>query len=41
MHGFGTFKWPDGMIYEGEYKNDMKDGIGKMTWPDGKIYYGE
>lgn len=23
MHGFGTTKWPDGRIYEGEYNNEV------------------
>lgn len=41
MHGFGIFKWPDGRVYEGEYKDDMKDGIGKMIWPNGNSYNGE
>lgn len=26
MHGKGLFKWSDGRSYEGEYKNDLKDG---------------
>ncbi len=27
--------------YEGEYKNDKKDGHGKFTWADGRVYDGE
>ena len=38
MHGFGTFKWPDGKTYEGNYKNDVKDGEGTMTFSNGKSY---
>ena len=34
MHGFGIFTWPDGRVYEGEYKNNLKWGHGKFTWPD-------
>lgn len=39
MHGKGKFLWPDGKFYEGEYKNDKKDGYGKYFW-DGKSYEG-
>lgn len=24
--------WADGTIYEGEYKNDKKDGFGTLKW---------
>jgi hypothetical protein len=39
MHGKGKFTWPDGKFYEGEYKNDKKDGYGKYFW-EGKSYEG-
>ena len=40
MHGKGLFTWPEeGKYYEGEYKNDKKDGYGKYFW-DGKCYEG-
>jgi len=35
MHGKGSFEWPDGRTYIGEYKNDKKDGSGKFMWPNG------
>ena len=28
MNGYGEFKWPDGRIYKGNYKDDQKDGYG-------------
>lgn len=38
MDGKGTFKWPDGRIYVGEYYKDKKHGSGRVDWPDGKAY---
>ena len=40
LHGKGIYTWPDGRKYEGEYKDDKKDGEGVYTWPDGKKYDG-
>ena len=40
MHGKGVFTWKDGRKYEGEYKDDKKDGYGEFYWPDGRIYKG-
>ena len=28
MEGYGTFTWPDGRLYVGEYVDDMKQGEG-------------
>ena len=38
---FGTYTWPDGQKYVGEYKDDKKHGQGTYTWPDGVKYVGE
>lgn len=38
---FSKFNWPNGRVYAGEWKNDMKEGKGKMIWADGTIYEGE
>lgn len=43
-HGKG--KWrstrgPQANIYEGDYVNDMKEGVGEFTWISGNIYKGE
>jgi hypothetical protein len=41
MHGKGIYTWKDGRKYEGEYKNDKKDGYGEYTWIDGRKYAGQ
>ena len=40
MHGYGEFKWADGRVYKGDYKEDLKDGWGVFEWPDGRKYEG-
>lgn len=32
MNGKGTFTFPDGKMYIGEYKNDLRHGYGTMHW---------
>lgn len=41
MHGKGKTKWPDGKSYEGDYKNDKKDGYGTFRFLDHTWYQGE
>lgn len=40
MHGKGKFYWPDGKKFEGEFKEDKKDGYGEIQYTDGRIYRG-
>jgi len=40
MEGSGTFTWPDGRRYEGDYVDDKKEGHGVFFWPDGRKYEG-
>lgn len=47
MDGNGVFYWPDNRKYEGQYKNDKKEGYGVFEWydlvmfrPDGRVYKG-
>eukprot|EP00826_Nyctotherus_ovalis_P025683 TRINITY_DN1992_c0_g3_i1.p2 TRINITY_DN1992_c0_g3~~TRINITY_DN1992_c0_g3_i1.p2 ORF type:complete len:112 (+),score=27.04 TRINITY_DN1992_c0_g3_i1:307-642(+) len=40
MNGKGTYRWPDGRVYIGEFANDLKDGYGVMTWAHGERYEG-
>ena len=39
--GKGTFTWPDGCHYEGEFYRGHLQGHGIFTWPDGSSYKGE
>ena len=39
MNGKGIYRWGDKQLYEGEYKNDVKEGFGTFTWLDKKISY--
>lgn len=40
MDGDGIFIWADGRKYEGEYKEDLKQGLGKFDWLDERSYFG-
>jgi len=41
MHGNGTLRWSDGKKYEGEFRNDKREGHGVFTWRDGRVYDGQ
>ena len=41
IHGLGTYTFPDGEKYAGEYRFDKRHGHGAYTWPDGEEYIGE
>ena len=34
-------KYANGMVYDGEWKNDLRHGFGVLTWPDGRKYEGD
>lgn len=40
MNGKGTFKFPDGKSYSGDYYRDKKHGYGCFKWSDAKSYEG-
>lgn len=40
MNGKGKVQYPDKSSYEGDFKEDMKDGQGTLVYPDGKKYIG-
>ena len=40
MEGVGEFYWPDGTIYRGVYKGDMRHGKGEMVWCDTRRWRG-
>ncbi|KAL8168178.1 hypothetical protein V2J09_009677 [Rumex salicifolius] len=39
--GSGKYVWPDGCIYDGEWRRGMRHGHGKLHFPSGAIYEGE
>jgi tetratricopeptide (TPR) repeat protein len=41
MNVFGTFKWSNQNIYEGDVKDGMMHGWGKFEWSNGDTYEGE
>ncbi|KAH8059965.1 translation initiation factor IF-2 [Aureococcus anophagefferens] len=40
MHGFGRYKFADGMLYSGGFKNGLPDGEGSAWYPGGTKYKG-
>ena len=40
MEGEGTYKWLDGRLYHGQFKNDKKNGFGVYIWADARAYIG-
>ena len=40
-NGTGTFTWPSGETYTGNWENDSFTGKGEMTWPNLGTYSGE
>jgi hypothetical protein len=39
MDGQGVFTWPDLRKYQGEYRDDKKDGFGIFEWLVDFIYF--
>jgi hypothetical protein len=37
-NGKGTFKYSDGAVYTGSFKNKKCDGYGKLTYASGNVY---
>ena len=33
-----VYTWANGAKYDGEYKDNKKNGHGLHTWPDGSMY---
>ena len=41
MHGRGTFNFPNGNVYEGEWKEGSMEGKGKLSFGSGEVYEGD
>ncbi|CAF1204981.1 unnamed protein product [Didymodactylos carnosus] len=41
IHGKGTFIYPDGSKYEGEWNENVREGYGKYSYPNNDTYEGE
>ena len=41
LHGYGTYKWPDGEKYIGDWAYGKRNGYGTNFWPDGDKYIGQ
>ena len=39
--GVGTYSYPDGSVYVGQWKNDQFNGQGTFTYSDGSVYVGQ
>eukprot|EP00435_Cladocopium_sp_Y103_P054220 s82_g17.t1 len=40
-HGYGTYIHQNGTIYQGQFRNDLQDGLAIETWPDQSQFIGE
>mmetsp|Transcript_18050 Transcript_18050/g.20215 ORF Transcript_18050/g.20215 Transcript_18050/m.20215 type:complete len:144 (+) Transcript_18050:152-583(+) len=40
QYGYGTYTWPDGSVYEGQWTG-FKQGVGLYFYPNGDKYEGE
>jgi hypothetical protein len=38
--GYGVFRYGDGTVYEGNWKDDLWDGPGVLSYPNGWVYRG-
>ena len=36
-HGKGIYCYPNGDVYDGQWKNDKKHGFGQYTYGDGRV----
>ena len=38
--GYGEISWSDGSLFEGQWTNDLYNGIGRLIHADGDVYEG-
>ena len=41
QNGKGTFTWPTGDVYEGDFVSWVRTGKGTLTWANGDVYVGD
>jgi hypothetical protein len=41
MHGKGTYLFPNGNRYDGDWVADLKEGYGTLTYVNGEKYEGQ
>ncbi|MEQ9364301.1 MAG: hypothetical protein RIF32_08670 [Leptospirales bacterium] len=41
QNGTGTYVWPGGSKYVGQFKDGLRNGTGTYVWPSGSQYVGE
>ena len=39
--GDGSYIWPDGSRYDGQWRNDKANGKGELKHADGDVYRGD
>lgn len=39
--GYGKQIWPDGSMYEGQWRSDKANGKGRLIHADGDVYEGD
>lgn len=39
--GVGVLKYKDGQVYEGQFKNGVREGTGRLVYVNGKSFEGE
>ena len=41
MNVHGEYRFADGRIYKGSFKNNVKQGKGALFWENGDVYEGD
>lgn len=41
MNGLGVLKFPNGDVYEGQFKNSKRNGYGVYKYTKGDVYEGQ
>ena len=41
MEGIGVYKFNNGIVYKGEFSNNIINGKGQFKWTNGNIFEGD